>query len=278
MNFRTKKILFILAGVSAASLLAALFLVLTFDINSYKTQIESAASEATGMKVSVNGKLSLSLFPGAGVTFEDILMQKNGVDAASVEKAEVEFKLLPLVRREILVQQVKLFNPRLFIVKDLQGRLNIEKIQDELAGKKPYAKPFEVEKISVKNAQIHYLDEKTGFKGEANDCGLELRDLAVAREEPVYASSFEGDLFCSGVELKELKISDLRVVIKASDGKLEASLVTMKIFGGDATGSVKAVMSGESREFIADFAIAKFRFEEVLRTFKKKESIAASWT
>lgn len=273
MNAKMKKVLFILAGVAAAVVLAVVIFVLTFDINRYKPRIEAAASEATGMNVRINGKLKLALFPQPGVSLEDILIQNQSADVASAEKAEVGIKLLPLVRRKILIRQVGLITPRFFITKDRRGHFNFETPEMKPAGKESHTETFEAGKIFIKKGHVIYLDEKTGGKSEANECDLAIKNLAVVGGEPVYASSFDGDLSCREVKAEGLKISDLRVVMKARGGKFEANPFTMKIFGGDGRGSIKGVMSGESPEYTVDFAIAKFRFEEVLGAFGQKKSI-----
>ena len=126
MNAKMKKALFILAGAALAFVLAAVIFVLTFDIESYKPRIEAAASEATGMKVRVNGKMKIVLFPHAGVSLDDVLIQNRGIDVALAEKAEVRIKLPPLLRRKILVRQVALISPRFFITKDRRGHFNFE--------------------------------------------------------------------------------------------------------------------------------------------------------
>ncbi len=272
MNAKMKKALFILAGVAAAVLLAVVIFVLTFDINRYKLRIEAAASEASGMTVRINGKLKLTLFPRAGVSLEDILIQNRNADVVSAEKAEVEIKLLPLAGRRILIRQVGLISPQFFVTKDRRGHFNFETPERKPAKEFP-TEPFEIGKIFVKKGQVLYRDEKSGRKSEANGCDLEIKNLAVVGGEPVYASSFEGDLSCREVKANGFKISDVSVVIKAGGGKFEANPITMKIFGGDGSGSVKGVMSGESHGYTVDFAITKFRFEEVLGAFKQKKSI-----
>jgi AsmA protein len=126
MTAKMKKALFILIGAAAAIVLVVVIFAVTFDINRYKPRIEAAASEASGLTVRINGKLKLSLFPNAGVSLEEVLIQNKGAVIASVEKAEVEMELLPLVRRQILISQVGLINPRFFVIKDRSGHFNFE--------------------------------------------------------------------------------------------------------------------------------------------------------
>ncbi len=269
MKSKTKKILLILGGSGAALVLAAVVFLLTFDINSYKPRIEAEASTASGMKVRVNGKMKLSLFPGASISLEDILIQNKSADVASVKKMEVKIRLLPLLWQEVLIRQVRLVTPTFFITKDSGGRFNFETVE-----KKPTPTgPFEMKKIFIKGGHAFYLDEKSGGKTEAKDCDLLIQNLFSGRGESFGALSFDGHLSCEEVKAQELIISDIRIDMKVRGGKFEASPFTMKIFGGNCKGSIKGMMTGESREYSIDFAITKFRFEEVLGTFNQKKSI-----
>ncbi len=89
----------------------------------------------------------------------------------------------------------------------------------------------------------------------------------------VFVLAFDGDMSCKDVKAQDLRISDVRVDMKARGGMFEANPFTMKIFGGNCKGTIKGVMTGESREYSIDFAITKFRFEEVLGTFNQKKSV-----
>lgn len=269
MKSKTKKVVLILGGSGAALVMAVIIFVLTFDINSYKSRIEAAASTASGMKVRVNGKMKLSVFPVTSISIEDILIQNKDADVASVKKAEVEIRLLPLLRREVYIQQVRLDTPSLFITKDKSGRFNFETAEKKLAP----TGPFEMKKIFIKGGRALYLDEKSGGKVEAKDCDLSIQNLSSGRGESFSALSFDGYLSCGEVKAQELKISDVRVDMKVRGGKFDADPFTMKIFGGNCRGSIKGMMTGESREYAIDLVLTKFRFEEVLETFKQKKNI-----
>ena len=121
-----KKALFILGGSAVALVLAAVIFVLTFNINSYRPRIEAAAAEAIGMKVRMNGKMKLTFLPRSVLSLEDILIQNRDADVASVKKAELEMRLLPLLWQKIRIRQVKLIAPSFFVTKNSSGRFNIE--------------------------------------------------------------------------------------------------------------------------------------------------------
>ena len=272
MNAKMKKVFLVLGVAAAAIVLAVIIFILTFDINSYRPRIEAAAFEAVGMKVRINGKMKLRLFPRASVSLEDILIQNNSADVASAEKAEVGTSLLPLLRGEVLIRQIGLITPTFFITKYRSGRFNVEAPENKPAGKELPTGHFKMEEIFIKGGHLLYLDETSGRKTEANECDLAIKNLSAGGGEFLGTLSFDGDLSCREVEAKELRISDIRAVMTARQGKFEANPITMKIFGGDGNGSIKGVMTGESPEYLFDFAITKLRFEEVLGTFKQKIS------
>lgn len=270
MKANLKKGLLILAVIAALAVIAVTIFVLTFDINRYKPRIEAAATQAAGMKVSINGKLKLEIFPDIGVSAEDILVQRQDAVIASVKKAALEMKLMPLFRGEILIKQVGLIDPKLFVVKDKRGHFNFETPGKPRREGLPAG--FEVGNIAVDNGQVLYTDEQTGAKTEANGCDIGIGGL-VFPGGSVSSAIFTGDIYCEKVKTKGLAISDFNAEIKAGDGKFSADPMTLEIFGGDGKGKVTGTLSGKAPSFAIDFAITKFRFEEVLGAFNQKKYI-----
>ncbi|MBI5492574.1 MAG: AsmA family protein [Deltaproteobacteria bacterium] len=266
-----KALLILLAGVTALVLALAVF-VLTFDINPYKPRIEAAASRATGMDVRINGKMRLTLSPRAGVSLEDMLIRNRGADIVSVKKAAVEIMLLPLLRREVMIDRVVVVNPSLFITRDRKGRFNFETPEKKPAPRERPAR-FKMESIAVKGGHVQYLDERSGGKAEADGCGLAVKDLSGGGVDFLSSLSFDGVLSCDEVNAKGLRVSDIRVVMKAAGGKFEADPLTMKVFGGDGRGSIKGAVTGKGPEFSAGLTISKFRVEEMLGAFKQKKTM-----
>jgi len=63
-----KKILVLLGIMTALAVLAILAILLFLDINAHKPKIETAATQALGMEVKIQGKASLRLFPSVGIS------------------------------------------------------------------------------------------------------------------------------------------------------------------------------------------------------------------
>lgn len=273
MNANMKKALFVIGGIVAVVVIALVVFVATFDINSYKPRIEAAASGATGMDVRINGGLKLTVFPGIGLSIENIVVQNRAADVVTVREARAQVGLISLLGGRVRILKLGLISPEFFIARDGNGRFNFERTEKKPAGKGASGRPFEAKKFYIEKGRLHYTDQKTGSDAEAGGCGLSVANLVVGGGAPVSAASFDADLSCREVRVKGVKASDVRVAMNGHNGKFVADPVTMKVFGGAGRGSAKGAIAGGNAGFKADFAVTKFRFEEVLASFKQKRSI-----
>ena len=262
MNTRMKRLICIPGALLAGLLLAAVIIEHAFDINSYKPRIETALSDATGMEAHINGPMKLALFPRAGASVEKISLQRKGRDVATLRKAEVAVRLLPLLRKEVLIQWVGLTGPEIFITKDRKGRFNFEGPGEKAAAGESPLPVFEVGKISVKDGHLLYQDEKSGEKVEANGCDLTIKDLSASGKRLMDTLSLSGTVSCREVKAKGFRVTDTKVALKAGGGTIQASPLKMKISGGEVKGALKGNMLNKSPEYSADLSIAGFRMEE----------------
>ena len=110
-------------------LLAAIIVVpLVVDPNDYREEIQAVVKEKTGRDLSINGDLSLSIFPWIGIGINDVsLSNAAGFKAdhfADIKEASVKVKLLPLLSRKVEVSTVVLNGLYLNLAKDRTGKTN----------------------------------------------------------------------------------------------------------------------------------------------------------
>ena len=268
-----KKALLILGGIAGTLVLALVIFLLTFDADAYKPRLESAASQATGMNVRINGKMKLTLFPHAGFRLEEVLIKNQGADVLAVKRTEAAIRLLPLLKREVSIKHIRFIAPRVFITKDEAGRFNFATPEKKSEGKKFQIRLWGVEEIVIKGGYLQYLDQKTGQKTEANACDFTLHNLSADAGGFFRRLSCEGDFACKEFRKETLKISAIRGIMKVHEGFLEANPITMKIFGGDGRGSIGVNFAGDIPGYTLDFTVTKVRFEELLEAFKQKKSV-----
>ncbi|NTW99964.1 MAG: AsmA family protein, partial [Geobacteraceae bacterium] len=125
MSAQWGKKLLIAGGVASLVVIAAFAALLVFDINTFKSNIESAAYDATGLEVRIKGKMGLYFFP-FGVSAQDIHVTGTGGEIISVENLKLGAELIPLLKKQVKATRCELVKPLITIVKDGEGRYNFE--------------------------------------------------------------------------------------------------------------------------------------------------------
>ena len=118
----------VFGGLVLLLLVAIIVVPLVVDPNDYREEIQSVVKEKTGRDLSINGDLSLSIFPWVGIGINDVsLSNAPGFKAdhfADIKEASVKVKLLPLLGRKVEVSTVVLNGLYLNLAKDRTGKTN----------------------------------------------------------------------------------------------------------------------------------------------------------
>jgi hypothetical protein len=273
MSPRRRKGLIIASGIVVLIVVAAIVTVLRFDINSYKAQIETAASETIGLDATISGGMRLSFFP-FGLSAKDIRVANKGGEILSLERLKLRAELMPLLKKELRVTGCELVKPAITIVKDAQGRYNFEKTQEEPAKGKPRA-AFSLSDLKVSKGSLVYLDKKTGEKTELREINLAIADLSVAGAPgPMMRNvSFAGTMECKELRRKDLKIDNIKGHIKAAKGVFYLNSLTMNIFGAKGEGDITANEAEAEAEYRINLTVSKLDFEKLQESFGAKRLI-----
>ncbi|MCC7547381.1 MAG: AsmA family protein [Burkholderiales bacterium] len=180
-----KYVLLAVAAVVVLLIVAAAILAATFDPNDYRPRIVELVKERTGRDIAI-GDIGLKLFPKVGARLEKVsLAERDGSgEFAGVDAAEVYVALLPLLSRDVVVDQVRIQGVRAKLLKRADGSTNFD---DLLRPGEPSAEPseptqpgrpihFDVQGIHVSDAQVSWQDATTG-----NDVTVNLSELRTGR-------------------------------------------------------------------------------------------------
>ncbi len=118
----------LVALLAGLVLIAAIVLPLVIDPNDYKEEIAAEVARQTGRTLNIEGDMALSVFPWLGLDigpaqlsnaagFEDPYM-------ARMETVQVRVKLLPLLKKQLEVDTVRLNGLVLNLARDKDGRSN----------------------------------------------------------------------------------------------------------------------------------------------------------
>jgi AsmA protein len=269
MNAERRKRRILAGGLAAFAvlILAAVAALSLFDINSYRPDIERAASAATGLDVRVRGKMGLSVFP-PGLSARDVQVAGRGGPVLSVERLRIGLELLSLLRGEIRIAGCRLAAPSATVVKDGEGRYNFARIP----GMPPAGSPagaFRLKKLDLSGGSLVYLDRKTGGKLELKGISLAVSDLSLADSGGDFLKglSFTGTVACREFTRKNLRISDAAGSVKAGQGVFFLDLPTLEIFGSKGRGSVRMDATRSDAEYGISLQAPGLDFEELTGSF-----------
>ncbi|MDP2325716.1 MAG: AsmA family protein, partial [Gammaproteobacteria bacterium] len=181
---------------------ALAFIAATFDPNQYKQQVADLVKEKTQRTLTIEGDIRLLLFPKLGVYLGKTRLSgfRNEEAFAGLDEMRVSLALIPLLSRQVVVDQVQLVGLHAGLVKYKDGKTNFddlfgggEKQEPEPQEPKPTAKPepeqpaapirFDVEGIRVSNAAVSWRDEAAGTEYKVSNIGIKTG--RVAEKVPV---------------------------------------------------------------------------------------------
>jgi len=162
-----------IVSIVFVSFIAAFYALLNIDLNDYKQQIETAAADATGRQLSLEGDVSIawSLIPTLTVKQARFANAKWGTapDMVSFGEFEVRLALYPLIKRKVEVTKVMLNKPQILIETNAKGVGNwvfeqqAKPAETEIESASPIQSVI-VNELDIEQAQIHYIDGVTGEK------------------------------------------------------------------------------------------------------------------
>lgn len=273
MTAKKKKVLFVIGGVVAAIVLAAVVFALTFDINSYRPRIETAASGATGLEVRIRGNMGLTFFP-FGVWAKDVGVAGKEGQIISLERLMLGVELMPLLRKQLKVTRCELVKPVVTIVKDTDGKYNFESIEMK-SPEEQLGAVIRLNGLKLSKGVLVYLDKKTGEKTELQDFNLAVKDLSVVDPSGkiIKNIAFTGNMDCKEISKGDLKIANVTSPIEAENGVIKLTSLSMDIFGAKAEGDASADGSEAEAVYKINLRVSKLDFEKLEESFGLKKVI-----
>lgn len=265
-------ILLSIGGFVVLLILVAVTMMYFVDANAYKPRLQAAASEALGMEVSINGRLGIGFFPGMLLTMNDVHIRNRGKELVAAENVRLGLELIPLLRNEYRIARISLIHPKITVELGTDGKYNFE-IPQAAGAKLP---TVDLPKISLAGGTLHYADKQTGEGFDAGDCNLELHHLLLAGggTDIVKDIAFTAELLCSKLRTQDYTVTDLKLSANAKNGVFDFKSISMEIFGGQGSGSMRADYSGAAPLYHVRFSLPQFRIEELLKT-QSPDKIAA---
>ena len=172
-----------LISVFSAAMLFALLLAtiaFTVDPNKFKPQIVELVKEKKQRTLTLTGNIKLTLFPTLGLDLGKIsISEHNGSkEFAAIDAARLYVAWLPLLKQELVVEQVRLEGMRANLARYRDGSTNF----DDLLQKEQESKTikFDIDGAKVSNATLTFDDQLGGRKLAISQLELTTGKLADA--------------------------------------------------------------------------------------------------
>jgi len=187
-----KYLLLAIGGIVLVVVAAATYLLLTFNPNEYKPQIIKAVKTSKHRDLKLDGDIKLTFFPSIGASVSKISLSefRSERQFAAVDSARVSLALLPLLSKQLVVNEIALVGVQAELVKRKDGKLNIDDLisaapaaetaPEEGALGAPAAAPvrFDIASVSVDKSAFGYGDETTGVQYAVKDLRVKTGRIA----------------------------------------------------------------------------------------------------
>ena len=207
-----KKLLYVIVGIVAVFVVAAIAISLFFDPNDYRDRIAEEVRRETGRELMIEGDLELSVFPWIGINVgKTTLGNAHGFGDdpfLSFDQARLSVEVMPLIRGQGLrIGAVVLDSFQLNLAVDAAGRSNWQDMAEHAeAETAPEPGPGEAEavdagrpvelsiaSIEISNAAVRFDDAQAGESYRLTDFNLETG--RIGGSDPVdVRSSFNFEL------------------------------------------------------------------------------------
>jgi AsmA protein len=261
MNKALKIILWLVGGIVALVLIAAIVLPMVLDPNDFRDEIGAAVRKQTGRDLQIEGDLELSVIPWLGVRVGPArLANAEGFGdepMLAIEGAAVGVKLFPLLSKRLEVSRVELDGLRLQLLRRADGVSNWDDLTTAEAPAEPppaaESAAFdlgEIAGIGVNDAAVVYEDRVAGESyrvslvelGTGRITGLNATPVVDGLELSDAKVSYEGgDKGRFAVELKSFSAAALGGDADTIDVR-DVALADAKVDYEDPTGKLRAVL------------------------------------
>ncbi|MDR1025987.1 MAG: AsmA family protein [Lactobacillus sp.] len=228
-------------------MVAGFIFIKTFDLNKYKTMITDLASKELGRTLSIKGdaELGLSLVPT--IILNDIELANASWAShefmVKVKKIEVSFAIMPLLQKQIVINNVELVEPQIYLEKSEKGKENwvFEKAETSESAA-VQAQPVAAIETPVVSTT------KASAEAEGIDSSMALLGGLAAKSVSITNGILNFDDRLAG-SIMNLEIKDVNLSIPSPDDKIKAHVNV--IFDGNSivadatTGSINTFLENK---------------------------------
>ncbi len=247
--------LFGLGGLIALVLVPVAIVAATFNPNDYKPQIVKMVKEKKQRTLNIQGDIKLAFWPKLGADLGKVTLSEHNGDKefAAIDGAKVFLAVMPLLKKELVVDTIRIDGVRANIVRYKDGTTNFD---DLLSKEESKDIKFDIDGIVVTNAAVSLTDEVTNRHFKLDK--MALKTGHIAKGEPI---EIDTELHVTGdnpkmdanLQLKGMLLADTenkRFLANNLDAALQGMVNKFSGLDLKMTGDLEA--KPEVSEFLAD--------------------------
>ena len=182
MNKLIKYTLYGFLGIIVLMLMVAGYFAATFNPNDYKGEIIKLVKDKKQRNLHIDGDIKLTYWPKIGADLGKLSISEHQSDAefASVNSVKVSLAVMPLLKKELVVDTVYIDAAKASVVKNKNGKFNF----DDLLSKAESSNiKFDIQGVNITNSELRYTDKATD--SIYNITKLNMKSGHIALAEPV---------------------------------------------------------------------------------------------
>lgn len=240
-----KKIALVIAAILAVLVLLVVYLAVTFNPNDYKPTVIQLVKDKKQRTLDIKGDIKLSFWPKIGADLGEITLSEHQSDKqfVAIKSAKVALAVLPLLKKEIVVDTVYLDGAQVNVIQHADGSFNF----DDLLSKEEEESQqinFDVQGVKITNTQASFSNEGTGAKYSVDQFNLTTGQVALKKPFDV-ATDFHLTANQPAVDAKAAIKANIMAdpegkhfVVKGLDAQLKGALLDAQDVSVTAQGSI----------------------------------------
>src|ERR1700744_2160261 len=232
-----------LLGLVLVAMIASSWLI---NRDALRDAVEAQSRAVTGLDLTVNGEIDISVFPGSYVSFHDVGL-KGGTEAPAlrVDVLTANLRLLPLLLQRFEIADVMMLRPQIHVVRQADGESNWTPFIQTIARA---MKPGADNQVSF--SEIRIQDGVLAYEDAANHISEGLDDIDLSLAWPSISRSFAatGQFDWRGERVDgSINISDFVAALSGDRSGLKARLASTPLklaFDGTVADRTSMMMEG----------------------------------
>jgi uncharacterized protein involved in outer membrane biogenesis len=258
-------------GIIAAVLVFSLFILTSFIINRYKTDVERAITSQFGIEAQIEGKMQLKILPGFSLVINKLNLVNHETYFLRAENVEFSMDFQSFVfGSNTIITSIHLNKPQVFIFKNEKDIFNFEPISqgvNNLESKILY----KLNNISIEDGKLLYFDaqhDDTLFISGIKMSTHQIRIDGNFEKFSLKNTYFEGDLNFCNLRLNALRLKNLQFKIVEINEQIVLSPANQKFYGGTLNGNVSIDLTKQIPETTLSFSANKVKIDSLLMDFE----------